>query len=304
MTAVRRPGMDHPHYEYSPLRSRPQLRWPSERPVALAVVVLLEHIEAEQPDGFSAIDTVGPLVRLPHPNAIYRFASVREYGNRVGIFRVLEALKRFSIPPTVAIDAMTAERVPSLVQTCRDYGAEFVAHGISLSRPISSVLGPDRERAYVRESVDRLTAALGTRPVGWFGPEYSESESTPSVLDEAGFEYLCDWPNDEQPYHLNTPRRMVSVPTTFALEDANALSVRWVPLDTYVDNAVAAFTQLAVEGRDGGRSMVLVVRPWLIGKAFRIAAFEQLLEAITASGQAWASTTGGIVSAFRGARTG
>jgi allantoinase len=303
MTAVRGVGMDHPHYDYSAWPSRAPVRWPGGAPVAVGVVVLLEHLEARDPDGFSVIAKPNPVPQLNYPNAIVRFSAARDYGERVGIFRILDALRRAGIPPTVAVDAMTAERLPSLVESCREYSSHFVAHGISASRPISSQLNEATERAYIAETLDRLEAVLGVRPTGWFGPEYSESARTPQLLDEAGLDYLCDWPNDEQPYYLKTPHRLLSIPTTYSLEDANTLVVRYVPLSTWVDNIASAFENLTHEGEHSGKTLLLVVRPWITGKAFRIAAFERALTAITCAGS-WPATTGDIAAAFRRALPG
>ena len=202
MPAQRTFGMDHPHHEWSPIISRPALRWPNGAAVALCVVLVLEHMEWQAPEGsFQVANLSGgsapALSRLCAP-------SHREYGHRVGIFRLLDLLDKHGIPATIAMDAMTAENYPYLVQHCIGGGCEIIGHGISVSRTISANMSEDEERGYIRSSIDSLVSATGSAPQGWFGPEYGESDRTPQLLAEAGLRYVCDWANDEQPYPMTT----------------------------------------------------------------------------------------------------
>ena len=132
--------------------------------------------------------------------------SHREYGHRVGIFRVLDVLARHGVTPTIAMDVLTAEHYPLLVRHCLGRGAEIMAHGISVSRMITSRMSEEEERDYIQGSVQRLTRATGEAPAGWLRPESGESTRTPGLLAEAGMRYVCDWVNDEQPYPLKVPR--------------------------------------------------------------------------------------------------
>ena len=204
MPAQRRFGMDHEHYDWSPLSTRGILRWPDGARLALSVVVTLEQMEWLPPEGsFQAANLAGGSAARPFPD--YARISHREYGHRVGIFRVLDVLERHGIRPTVAMDALTASNYPYLVRHCLDRGCEIIGHGISVSRMITGNMSEQQERDYIQESMDAVTQATGVAPVGWMGPEYGESERTPRLLGEAGVRYLCDWANDEQPYPLKVP---------------------------------------------------------------------------------------------------
>lgn len=299
MPAERKIGMDQSHYSFSSIVSRPAINWPSGAAVAVAVVVLVEHVEFRPPEGTTQVFLPGGLLGTsypPFPNL--PFFAQREYGHRVGIFRVLEVLRNSGIRPTVAIDAMAAERYPYVVERCRDQGAEFVAHGISASRIITNLMAEPDERAYLTDARDRIAAATGVAAVGWMSPEQSESERTPQLVDELGFDYICDWPNDDQPYRMATPRRMVSVPTTHLLEDTSLLWAKPVAPEHYTNQVMAAFRTLAAESGAGGRSLVLVLRPWMSGQPFRIHELDRTLSSIVGSGQVWTATTGEIASAF------
>src|SRR5215212_6638172 len=154
-----RRGMDHDHYAWSPLNAtRPKLEWPNKARVALCVIVVLEQVEWQQPpDNFTVANLAGGYGWGPFPDVTAW--SHREYGNRVGVFRVLDVLEEHGIRPTVAIDALTAEHYQFLVRHCMQRECEFIAHGISVNRMITSKMSEEEERRYIRTSIDAVTQA-------------------------------------------------------------------------------------------------------------------------------------------------
>lgn len=291
-------GYDQPHYAWSTIGERPALRWPRGASLALAVIVDLEYFEPAPPAGsVTSRDLQGGLGARPYPD--YARLSHREYGHRVGIFRVLDVLAKHGIPPMVAMDAMTAEEYPYLVEHCRARGAEIVAHGISVNRIISNAMGEADERAYVTETLDRLEKATGARPAGWFGPEYGESERTPRLLAEAGVRYVCDWPNDEQPYRMTVPTgELYSLPMSVELDDAYALSLRGCTLDVYERMLLEFAARMRRDGGASGRLMLLNLHPWLIGQPFRIGLLDRALGTIAGQPKTWLATGSQIVKSF------
>jgi peptidoglycan/xylan/chitin deacetylase (PgdA/CDA1 family) len=127
---------------------------------------------------------------IPRPYPDYARLTHQAYGLRVGIFRVLEVLEKHGIPPTVAMDALTAEHYPYLVRHCVQRGCEIIGHGMAASRMITSKMSEPEERAYVQSSVATLARATGNTPLGWLSPEYGESTRTPSLLAQAGLKYV------------------------------------------------------------------------------------------------------------------
>jgi peptidoglycan/xylan/chitin deacetylase (PgdA/CDA1 family) len=291
---------DHPHHDYDPLnQDRLRITWPDGAPVAVCVIVVLEHLEWFEPeDGFVSPSLAGGYGRRPHPDIT--MWSHREYGHRVGIFRLLDALRQYGVRPTVAIDALTAQHYPALVQHCDEAGAEFVAHGWSVSRMVTDAMTGAAERSYIDRSVEAVRAATRSDVVGWFGPEYGESRRTPSLLAEAGMRYVCDWVNDEQPYRMTTPSgELYSLPVSYPLDDADALWDRRLKIGDWVRIACESFDQLALDGMSNGRLLTLVLRPWLTGQAFRAGCVSDILGHISSSGNAWFATGGQIVDSYR-----
>lgn len=279
MPAERKPGVDHGHYDWSPINDRPQRELPGGARLAVSVMVVLEYMEWEPPEGAITNRRLpGGFGPLPFPDYVKH--THREYGHRVGVFRLLDLLERHGIPPLVAIDAMTIERYPWLARHVHERGCELVGHGISLSRMINSRMSEDEERQYIDESLDALAGVTGERPKGWFGIEYNESERTPALLAEAGVRYLCDWVNDEQPYPMHVPNgELWSVPLLLNADDAHTMGLRRVPIDRYCRVLVESAEVMA---DDGGRHLFIALRPWLSGQPFRARELDEALGTILA----------------------
>ena len=299
MPAERRFGMDHEHYDWSPLSTRGILRWPDNARLALSVVVTLEHMEWMPPEGsFQAANLAGGSAARPFPD--YARISHREYGHRVGIYRVLDVLERHGIRPTVAMDALTANNYPYLVRHCLDRGCEIIGHGISVSRMITGNMPEQQEREYIQESLDALREATGVAPTGWMGPEYGESERTPRLLGEAGVRYLCDWANDEQPYPLKVPvGELYALPVMLELDDVVAMAQRKVTVERYATMLRESFDQMYDDGAVNGRAMVLSLHPWLIGQPFRIGSLDEALAYMMRRQGVWAASGAEVVDWYR-----
>ena len=152
MPAKRAYGMDQDFYPWSPIVTRPVLRWPDNARVALAVIVNLEHWDWEVPAGTPlAVSPMGGPEGMWTGNQP-QFPDIggygnHEYGNRVGIFRILAVLDKYGITPTLALDKAVADHYPILVKEGQKRGAEFIAHGLSRRRIIHIGMSEDEERA-------------------------------------------------------------------------------------------------------------------------------------------------------------
>ncbi len=289
-------GMDHDHYDWSPLNSsRAAIEWPGRARVALCVIVSLEHLEWSRPaGGYQVPNLAGGYGQGPFPDVAAW--SHREYGNRVGIFRVLKVLEKHGITATVAMDALTAEHYPFLVRHCLARGCEIIGHGVSVNRMITSGMSEDEEFEYIRASLATLTRATGSAPRGWLGPEYGESARTPRLLAAAGIRYVCDWANDEQPFPLKVPHgELYALPVTLPLDDINALWERRMDIDRYGCMITETFETLYREGAHNGRLLVLNLHPFLIGQPFRIGCLDAALGRIVRRPDVWTATGSEII---------
>ncbi|MCE2880644.1 MAG: hypothetical protein LW719_14960, partial [Comamonadaceae bacterium] len=294
--AQRRQGYDHPHCDWLPWPERAPLKWQAPGQLAVVPLLVLEAYEDPLPADWPQIHSVGGGLVRDFPN-ISR-VSTREYGHRVGIFRLLDALRVRGIRPTVALDALTAELYPDLLDALTAAGAEFVAHGISVTRPQTSRMSVAQERAYIRESLDRL-AACGVHTRGWFGADYSESTLTPQLLGEQGVGYLSDWANDEQPYRMTTPGHLVATPLWADFDDQTVLINRMCDPGILEDHFGKALRQLNEDARRSARLFHFCVRPWVMGTSARIAMFERILHVAQSPDQVWMPRLGEVVDAWQ-----
>ena len=289
MPAELRPGYDHPHFGF---RTGETLHAPQHSGVAVVPVIVLETYEDPLPD-WPQLHNVGGGLDRDFPN-ISR-VSTREYGHRVGIYRMLQLLDDAAVSPTVAIDAMTAEMYPTLVAELADRNTEFIAHGISVTRPIGAHMSESQERAYIAETMDRLAAAH-IQARGWFGPEYGESERTPALLADADLSFVMDWCCDERPIATNHGA-LVAYPMNADLDDQTTLITRMATPTAYTDHLTAAVRYL--EQRDESTILSFAMRPWIVGQPFRIHVFEQFLTAVGDAGGAELTSPSGALARYR-----
>jgi peptidoglycan/xylan/chitin deacetylase (PgdA/CDA1 family) len=290
-------AMDHDWWDWSPLSRRRVLRWPGGAPLAVCLLVDLGHYEWKPPDGaLDAASHTGPMSLNPYPD--YPTVTYREYGHRVGIFRVMEVLDRHRVKATVPMDAYTAEHYPLLVEECRRRGWEIAAHGLTQRQAISSRMTEEEERSYIRQSLDAVQEATGTAPLGWLGPEYCESSRTLGLLAEMGVRYVCDIANDEQPYRVKTPTgELYSLPVMMELGDVMMHWNRKVTIERWAAAVREAVDVMRRDGRRNARLLGLNLHPWCIGQAHRIRYLDETLDAILRDGDVWVATGAEIVDA-------
>ena len=288
-----KPGMDNPWYDYVPFPKRPRLSWPKNARVAFYVVLHLEYYEL-QPAEDSLRDTrfVG---EFGNYNPDYRTWTQREYGNRTGIFRVFDVLDRYQIKAGVAVNAMAAERYPFLIEQCKKRGYEFIAHGTSANRIVSSKMSEAEEKAEITTSIAAIEKAAGVKPTGWLGQEYGESQRTPQLLADAGLDYVLDWPNDDQPYAMKVGKKFVSMPNQPEWDDVQQLWLRRINTPRYPDIVADAFELLH---REGGQVFNLSIHPWLMGMAHRIKYLDEALRRIERFGNIWQATPGEVAAYY------
>ncbi|MFN3817824.1 polysaccharide deacetylase family protein [Blastomonas sp.] len=286
---MRRRGMDHDLYAWSNIHQRPALAWPGGCRVAVAIMVSLEWFPI-LPAADAAFKAPGHM-QTAYPD--YRHYTSREYGTRIGLYRMLDAFAKVGTRVSVATNAAIAQRYPSIIADIVSAGHEIVAHSTDMDGTIDSSLPEERERALIAQSLDVLEAATGKRPRGWMSIARSQSFNTPRLLREAGIDYMCDWPNDDLPYRFETPAGpIVNVPINHELSDRQIITVQQHSADSYVQQMLDAHDWLARE--NAPRMLPLHVTPYILGLPYRIGAFERLLARLADSDAAGFLTTGEI----------
>jgi allantoinase len=293
------PGMDHAHYPFRAAPDAPKLRWPGGAPIAFFVLLHLEAWEITPPADAHRDPRFVAEFPAFHPDL--RAWSQREYGNRVGIFRVLSVLDRFGIVPAVALSAASARLHPELVAECQRRGAEFLAHGTWATRLITSRMSEAEERAHIAESRDAVANATGIVPRGWVSQDQSQSPRTPALLAEAGFDHLLDWPNDDRPYLMGPydGRTLVSLPPQPEWDDVTMMWLKRMAPARWAETGAAAFAALHAEGARSSTIFQLGLHPWVMGQAHRIRHLADMLARILGRPNIWRATPSAVADAFR-----
>jgi peptidoglycan/xylan/chitin deacetylase (PgdA/CDA1 family) len=269
---------------------RPPLRWPNGARVAVWVIPNVEHFR---------FDSTFPGSPDPGASPDIPGYSIRDFGNRVGIWRVMEVLDRFGIRGTVALNAEVCDYEPQIIRAGNERKWEWMGHGVSNSVRVTR-LTEDEERAHIHDTLQRIEAGTGTRPVGWLGPGLGETVRTPDLLREAGVEYVADWVNDDQPYAMTTAAGpLYSIPYSSTLNDKRIFEGRGETGSEWRTIIVDQFDTLYREGEHSGRVMAISLHPYLTGAGHRIKYLAEGLEYVAGHEHVWWATGSEIVAAYR-----
>jgi peptidoglycan/xylan/chitin deacetylase (PgdA/CDA1 family) len=278
-------------YRYSPLPARPRLEWPNGARLAAYVAVNVEYYESGKP-ALSLFPLTASLVPDPLNE------GWRDYGPRVGVWRLLDVLDRLEIPVTASVNSDVCSEYPAIVEAGVERGWAWVAHGKNNST-LQVGMDEDAERAYVVDVLDTIEAATGKRPRGWIGPALTETPTTLRILAGLGLDYVLDWAHDDQPAPLDAPAgRLVTLPYSSELNDIPAFLLHGMTGADFAGEIVSAFDALYAASEATGLVFTVGLHPFLVGQPQRIGHLAQALEQIRARDRVWWTTADAIASAY------
>ena len=278
--------------DYSPIIDRPIIKWPNDARVALWISPNVEHYEY-MPDDDSART---PWPRTPFPDV--QQYSYRDYGNRVGFWRMLESLDRYNIRCCVSLNMAVLEHFPEIrdAMVQRDY--DYMSHGIYNTRYLYTYT-EEQEREFYRDTIDTLKLHTGKQLKGMLGPAISGTERTPDLMAEAGLIYHTAWMHDDQPVPIKVKSgKLVSVPYSIELNDSSLLRDNHYEGDYFARICKAQFDQLYKEGAESGRVMCIALHPFLIGQPHRIKYLDDILSHIMSHDGVWQTTADDIADYY------
>ena len=276
--------MENERYPYWPLPDRPVIRWPNDARVAFWIIPNIEHFRFDKPNS-----DPGPT----GPPDIPSFAQ-RDYGPRVGIWRMMDVLDKYQLRATVALNADVCRFYPRIIEAGVARGWEWMGHGVTNSIRMTA-LDTDTERETILGVVEAVAEHTGARPQGWLSPGLSETVNTPDFLAEAGITYVADWCADDQPFPMRVKTgRMLSVPYSQELNDIPVFTRKGLTAEQFCDMIRDQFDVLYAEGEESGRVMAVALHPYLTGHPFRSKWLDKALEHITAHDKVWLTTGGEI----------
>ena len=282
----------HDRFDYSPIVDRPPLRWPNGARVAVWVIPNIEHFLFDRPS-----TSITPVTTSFVPDVLNY--SWRDYGLRVGIWRMMDIMERYGVKGTVALNSDVCEHYPRVIEAGKQLGWEWMGHGTNNSTLLGN-MEESAERKLISHVVETIARATGKRPRGWLGPALTETHNTLDILAEAGIEYVCDWVNDDQPYYMRVKKgSMVSIPYSCEINDIPAFLDGKQSPESFGRMIRDQFDVLYEDGAKTARVMAICLHPFLIGHPFRAKYFAEALAHISSRREVWLATGGEIIDAFR-----
>jgi peptidoglycan/xylan/chitin deacetylase (PgdA/CDA1 family) len=265
---------DHGRYDYSPIGARPDYSWPNGARLAVHLALNAEHFSF----GVGLGNDYG--VTQPAPNS--RAYAWRDYGNRVGAWRLLEFADEYDLPYALLVNSALYDYCPELVAAYSSRGHEIVGHGRTNSERQSD-MSPAEERAAIFEATATIERHEGKKPLGWLAPYIAQTYDSLDLLKEAGYRYMMDWPLDDQPVWFRTKHGpILSVPYAFDLNDSTEAVTRRTPSTLWCENLIDQFDEMLAESQRRPLVMPIVLHTFIVGQPYRLRQFRRVIEHILA----------------------
>jgi peptidoglycan/xylan/chitin deacetylase (PgdA/CDA1 family) len=280
----------HGRYDYSALPARPVYDWPGGKRLAVYIALNLETFSFGEGLGARLAPALG------EPDVLNY--SWRDYGNRVGAWRLRDAFDELGLPASVLVNSWLYDEAPELIAAFRNRGDEIVAHGRTNSER-QGAMSEQQEAAVIAEVTARISTEEGRPPTGWLGPWISQSRVTPDLLAEAGYAYCLDWAMDEQPAFLRTRggRRLLAVPYPQELNDIPMVMARNASGADFADAVIDGFDEMLALSERAPLVMGVALHPYIVGYPHRLGPLRRALHHIAGRrDNVWLTTAGDVAA--------
>ena len=290
----RKHGQDHDRYAWRPVGERPKASLKGGEALAVAIIVPLEYFMLT-PSG-KPFKHPGAMA-TPYPDL--RHYTTRDYGNRVGAFRLLKAFADAGLKATFAVNAALLDRARPLVDAIAEGGHEIAAHGWDTDSIHWGGIDQDVEKRYVEETRAAFDKA-GLKPRAWMSPARQQSFRTLDLIRAAGFDICLDWELDTVPVPLKTEVGTVSaLPVLNELDDRFILTTKHQPEDVWRDQILEAAVMMKTEAsRYGAGVFGFTMTPYIAGLPYRMWAVRDILSSLAEDRDVFVSTATTIVDAM------
>ena len=266
----------HGRYDYSAITERKDYSWPGGKRLAVHLCLNVEH--------FSFGEGLGNDYAVPHPQPNHRSFAWRDYGNRVGAWRLLELAEAYDLPYALLVNTALYDYCPQMVAAFSRRGDEIVGHGRTNSENLHDFRWEDDEARAIREATQTFARNEGRPPKGWMGAGAYENSTTPDLLREAGYEYIMDWPHDDQPIWMRTRAGpILSVPYPAELNDSPQVIHRQHTGREFCDMLVDQFEEMVEQSAKHPLVCNVSLHPYVFGYPFRLRPLRKALQHCFAS---------------------
>ena len=270
-------------YDYVPLPDRRSLRFPDGARLAVILTINLEYWEKFRPGQKEPLFTGGPMT-LPHPlpGDVWDTANWtwREYGQRVGVWRLIDVFDAAGVKPSCTVNGMIMTERKRIVDAVNQRGWELVPHNWAQNDLLTYYAGkPELERAVIKRTLEQYVRAIGRPAQAWLSSALRGTADTPVFLKEFGLIAYCDYLNDDQPYLIQTTQgSIVCVPYSNDINDFNLFARGGMSASAGLETLKLCFDQLYAESAASGRLMNFGMHPHVMGQAHRIGALRDFID--------------------------
>lgn len=272
----RKHGQDINRYQWRPVGERQKKSLPGSASVGVSIIVPLEFFMLDP--GGKPFKHPGAM-QTPYPDL--RHYTTRDYGNRVGAFRLLKAFRDADIKATFAVNAVLLDRIRPLIDAIAEDGHEIAAHGWDTDSIHWGGIDPETERRFVEDTRKAFENA-GLTPRSWLSPARQQSASTPDIIREFGFDICLDWEPDTLPLPVKTEHGALTLfPLLNELDDRTILNTKVHDEARWRDQILEAAAMMKTEApRHGAQVFGFTMTPYIAGLPFRIWAVRDILSAL------------------------
>lgn len=281
-------------YDWVPLIKRKPLKWPNGKKLALIVTMNCEYWDLLKDTTEPYYAGGPPMMPDPVPGNVADFPNFtwREYGQRVGVWRLYKVFEEAGVPLSITMNAKTALERREMIDYANERGWEIVAHNYEQGELLHKLaFDPAKERDVIKRTLDAYEKVVGRKAKGWLSSSLRGTVNTPDILAEHGLIFFCDYMNDDQPYMLRTKHGpLVSTPYSIEINDFTFFHRRamstWDAARMLKDN----FDELYAEGATSGRLMNIGLHPHVSGHPHRMGCFRDFLAHVKKHPDVWLTT--------------
>jgi allantoinase len=176
-------------------------------------------------------------------------------------------------------NSLLYDYAPQIFERLRKRGDEVVGHGRTNSENLHDFRWEDDEARAIREVTETFTRNEGRAPKGWMGAGAYENPWTPDVLKEAGYEYIMDWPHDDQPVWMRTRSGpILSVPYPVELNDSPQVVHRQHTGREFCEMLIDQFEEMVEQSEKHPLVCNISIHPYVFGYPFRLRPLREALK--------------------------
>lgn len=278
-------------YDYVPLPHRKPLKFPDGKRLVLFLTLNFEYWDLVK-ETDKPYYAGGPAILpdpLPGNVADYPNFSWREYGQRVGVWRLIDIFDKAGVPATCTMNAKMALERRAVIDAAKERGWELIAHNYVQGELLTEYANnPAKEREIIRNTLQVYEKVVGKKATGWLSSSLRCTTNTVDIIAQEGLLYHTDIMNDDQPYIVHTDHGpVVEVPYSNEVNDFTIYVRRGMTNSQAFEVLKDQFDELYHEGRDSGRLMNIGIHPHVWGQPFRVRALRDFIDYVKRFDGVW-----------------